>query len=98
MPSAEFLGKMHQFIRSLAESLVALAFFCCHYIFDLCISSLTLSFIVLINMVLIILAAFKSILSQSRCSFERNTFFTVPCSLKPLLGSQNNPLGGSSQK
>ena len=75
MPSAEFLGKMHQFIRSLAEYLVALAFFCCHYIFDLCISSLTLRFIVLINMVLIILAAFKSILSQSRCSFERKTFF-----------------------
>ena len=97
MPSAEFLGKVHKFIRSLAEYLVALAFFCCHYIFDLCISSLSLSFIVLINMVLIVLATFKSFVSQSILSLERNTFFTVPCSLKPLLGSQNNPLGGSTE-
>ena len=33
-PSAEFSGKMHKFLISLADFLSALTFLCCHYIFD----------------------------------------------------------------
>ena len=33
-PSAEFSGKMHKFLISLADCLSTLAFLCCHYIFD----------------------------------------------------------------
>ena len=33
-PSDEFSGKMRKFLRSLVEYLVALAFLCCHCIFD----------------------------------------------------------------
>ena len=33
-PSAEFSGKIHKILRSLAEYLAALGFLCCHYIFD----------------------------------------------------------------
>ena len=43
-PSAEFLGKIHKFLRSLADLLSVLAFFGCHYIFDSYVTCLTLSF------------------------------------------------------
>ena len=42
--SAEFSSKMHKFLRSLADFLSALASLCCHYIFDLYFTCLTLSF------------------------------------------------------
>ena len=45
--SAEFSEKMRKFLRSLAEYLTALAFLCCHYIFDSHMACLTLTFIVL---------------------------------------------------
>ena len=90
-PSAEFSGKMHKFLRSLAEYLAALTLLCCHYIFDSYITSLTLSFYYLYDCVLpftlilcmfivfnIILDAFKSILSQFRCSLEPVNFVMAP--------------------
>ena len=43
-PSTEFSGKLRKFLRSLAEYLAALAFLCFHYVFDLYITCLTLSF------------------------------------------------------
>ena len=42
--SAEFTGKMHRFLRSLAEYLAALAFLCSHCMFDSYITCLTISF------------------------------------------------------
>ena len=43
-PSAEFFNKMLKFLRFLAEYLVALAFSYWHYMFELHITCLTLSF------------------------------------------------------
>ena len=43
-PSAELSSKMHKFLRSSAQYLTALAFLCCHYIFDSYITCLTLCF------------------------------------------------------
>ena len=42
-PTAEFSGKMHKFLSSLAEYPVVLAFLCCH-IFDSYFTCLTLTF------------------------------------------------------
>ena len=88
-PSAEFSSKMCKFLRSLVDFLSALAFLCCHYIFDLYIICLTLSF----NTVYVdsshinflcgysleqwLFQAFKFILSQSKCSLEPTLF--RPC-------------------
>ena len=80
---------MCKFLRSLAEYLAALAFLCCHYIFDSYITCLTLSFntvcvlpFTLILCVFIVLniisAALKSILSQFRCSLEPENFLWGP--------------------
>ena len=87
-PSAKFSGKMHKFLRSLAEYLVSLAFLYCCYIFDLYITCLTLSFsnvymyfhlhqfcACLQSWIVIISATFKCILSQFRCSLEPKRFF-----------------------
>ena len=43
-PSAKFSGTMLKFLRSLTDFLLALAFLCCHYIFDSYVTCLTLSF------------------------------------------------------
>ena len=75
---------MRKLLRSLAAFLPALAFFFCHYIFESYVTCLTLSFntiyictsFTLILCAFIVLksnyfiVAFKSILSQSRCSLE----------------------------
>ena len=77
-PSAEFSGKMHRTLRSLAEYLATLAFLCCHYIFDSYDTYLTLSFNIVYvcfhshqSQAAIISATFKSIL---RCSLEPNNY------------------------
>ena len=41
--SAEFSGKMHKLLRSLADFLLVLAFLCCHHIFDSYVTCLALS-------------------------------------------------------
>ena len=100
-PSTEFSGRMPKFLRYLAEYLATLTFLCCHYMFDSYITSLTFclntiyvyfhsTFLFLlvfffVPWTVIILAALKSILNQSRCSLEPKNFLRVLCPLKPLL-------------
>ena len=88
-------SKIYKFWRSL------FGLFLFHYIFDLYITCLTLSFntIYVLQFTLVFLylwswtvnisAAFKSILSQSRCSLELKIFVRVLHLLKPLMVSQN---------
>ena len=95
-PSAGFSGKMHAFLRSLADFLLVLAFLLCYFIFDSYVVYLTLSFhIVYVNfnlhnffvrlqsLTVLILATFKCILNQSRCSLEPKNFLMGASPLKP---------------
>ena len=87
---------MCKFLRSLAEYLAALAFLCCHYIFDSYFTSLILSFntVYVFNSncwTVIIWATFKSMSSKSRCSLDPKNFLRVLHPLKPPLGCQNTP-------
>ena len=81
--SAKIFNKIWKFLKSLADFLSALAFLCCHYIFNSYVTCLILSFSILYvyfhshkffvhlqSPRVFVLATFKSILSQSRCSLE----------------------------
>ena len=98
---------MHKFLSSLAEYPVALAFLCClslTHILPAWLLPLTLymspfiyiSFLCLLFWTVILSAASKSILSQSRCSLEPKNFLRVLHPLKPLLGSHSTPRSPSS--
>ena len=78
---------MHKFLRSLAEYPATMVFLCCHYLFDLYITCLTFSFntayvyfhsyyffVCLWSWRVITSAAFRSILSKSRCSLQPKKF------------------------
>ena len=105
-PSARFSVEMHKFLRFLAEYLAALAFLCCHNMFDSYITCLTLSlctsiqinFFLLLSRTVFISAALKSILNQSRCSLEPKNFLRALRPLNPPLGSQETPSSPSYVK
>ena len=78
-PTAEFSGKMDNFLRSLTDFLLALAFLCC------LICYLPFALILCAFIVSIILATFESIISQSRCSLEPKSLLWGLCPLKSLL-------------
>ena len=69
--SAEFSNKMCKCFRSLAEDLVALAFLCCHYIFDSYIICLTLNFnTVMSTSIHISFSVFKVLNSNYCCHIQ----------------------------
>ena len=82
----EFSDKMHKFLRSQAEYLVALAFLCCHYIFGSYVTCLTLSsnFLCIYSLEQQLFQPFKSFLYQSRCSLEPKNFLKGLRPLNPL--------------
>ena len=90
--SAEFSDKMHKFLKSQAEYLVALAFLCCHYIFGSYVTCLTLSsnFLCIYSLEQQLFQPFKSFIYQSRCSLEPKNFLKDLCPWTPCRGAQTD--------
>ena len=90
----EISGNKYKFSKSLAEYLVAVAFLCCHYVnsyitcltvsFDTVYAFIDIHFLCFFSFKLIILVAFKSVSSQSRCSLEPEHFLRGAGPLPPL--------------